>query len=161
MLVTLENAQDIVTVAPELTKQLNAVMAVVAKQEELTDNTEVDITLVTDEEIHELNRVYRQVDRPTDVLSFALDENEEEEPALVGDTGDHLLGDIIISVETAQRQAQEYGHGLERELLYLAVHGVLHLLGYDHMVAEDKVVMRKREEEVLRELDMSEEFFGG
>ena len=72
-----------------------------------------------------------------------------------------MLGDIIISVETAQRQAQEYGHGLERELLYLAVHGVLHLLGYDHMVAEDKVVMRKREEEVLRELDMSEEFFGG
>ena len=69
-------------------------------------------------------------------------------------TDDEFLGDIKM-------QAQEYGHGLERELLYLAVHGVLHLLGYDHMAAEDKVVMRKREEEVLRELDMSEEFFGG
>ena len=68
------------------------------------------------------------------------------------------MGDIIISAETASRQAEEFGHGLEREIVYLAVHGLLHLLGYDHMKDEDKAVMRAKEEEALREIRLSEEF---
>ena len=120
--------------------------------------TEVDITIVDDEEIHQLNRDYRNVDRPTDVLSFALDEDDEDEPELM-EGQPHLLGDIIISAETATRQAEEFGHGLEREIVYLAVHGLLHLLGYDHMVEEDKVIMRAKEEEALSAINLSEENF--
>ena len=118
------------------------------------------ITLVDDAAIHELNRTYRGIDRPTDVLSFALDEGEEE-PEVDDDEIEHLLGDVIISAPTAVRQGEEYGHGLEREMTYLAVHGMLHLLGYDHMEEKDKLIMRKREEEVLRRLDLAEENFGG
>ena len=104
---------------------------------------------------------YRHVDRPTDVLSFALDEGGEDEPELLDAPEEHLLGDIIISAETAQRQGEEFGHGLTREVVYLAVHGLLHLLGYDHMTEEDKVVMRAKEEEALREIELSEEFLEG
>jgi probable rRNA maturation factor len=130
----------------------------VAKLHDLDDMTEVDITIVDDEEIHQLNRDYRNVDRPTDVLSFALDEDDEDEPELM-EGQPHLLGDIIISAETATRQAEEFGHGLEREIVYLAVHGLLHLLGYDHMVEEDKVIMRAKEEEALSAINLSEENF--
>ena len=135
-------------------------MNVVAELEALSPQTEVDITLVDDAAIHELNRTYRGIDRPTDVLSFALDEGEEE-PEVDDDEIEHLLGDVIISAPTAVRQCEEYGHGLEREMTYLAVHGMLHLLGYDHMEEKDKLIMRKREEEVLRRLDLAEENFGG
>jgi probable rRNA maturation factor len=130
----------------------------VAKLHDLDDMTEVDITIVDDDEIHQLNRDYRNVDRPTDVLSFALDEDDEDEPELM-EGQPHLLGDIIISAETATRQAEEFGHGLEREIVYLAVHGLLHLLGYDHMVEEDKVIMRAKEEEALSAINLSEENF--
>ena len=143
---------------PEKLEQLlNDGLNAVAKLHGLGEHEEVDITIVTDEEIHVLNRDYRNVDRATDVLSFALDEDGGE-PELVGGPEVHLLGDIIISAETAMRQAEEFGHGLEREIVYLAVHGLLHLLGYDHMQEEDKVVMRAKEEEALREIKLSEEF---
>ena len=114
---------------------------------------EVSLTLVDDARIHELNRDYRGVDRPTDVLSFALQEEGEDEPDIL-DYEDEMLGDIIISVEKARAQASEYGHSFERELVYLAVHGTLHLLGYDHMEEEDKVIMRQQEEAVMEELGL-------
>lgn len=158
MLITLENAQDKILIDEALEAKLTAGLNAVAKLHGLGEETEVDITIVDDEEIHELNRTYRDVDRPTDVLSFALDEGDEDEPELIGAPEEHLLGDIIISAETAQRQADEFGHGLTREFVYLAVHGLLHLLGYDHMCDEDKVVMRAKEEEALREIELSEEF---
>jgi len=160
MIVSLGNNQEKIEISSELEDLLTKAMNIVAHKSKLSDNTEVDITIVTDEEIHVLNRDYRGVDRPTDVLSFALDEGEEE-PEILGSEAEHLLGDIIISAERAAAQAEEFGHGLNREIVYLAVHGILHLLGYDHMVDEDKVVMRAREEDTLRELDLSEEFFGG
>ncbi|MDD4320291.1 MAG: rRNA maturation RNase YbeY [Acidaminococcaceae bacterium] len=160
MIVCLDNDQEKIKVSAELENLLNKAMNIVAKMEKLSANTEVDITIVTDEEIHVLNRDYRGVDRPTDVLSFALDE-ETDEPEILGDEAEHLLGNVIISAEKANAQAEEFGHGLNREILYLAVHGILHLLGYDHMREEDKVIMRRREEEILREIDLSEEFFGG
>lgn len=160
MIVTLENNQEKVSIPEALEADLTKAMNVVAELEALSPQTEVDITLVDDAAIHELNRTYRGIDRLTDVLSFALDEGEEE-PEVDDDEIEHLLGDVIISAPTAVRQGEEYGHGLEREMTYLAVHGMLHLLGYDHMEEKDKLIMRKREEEVLRRLDLAEENFGG
>ena len=160
MIVTLENNQEKVSIPEALEADLTKAMNVVAELEALSPQTEVDITLVDDAAIHDLNRTYRGIDRPTDVLSFALDEGEEE-PEVDDDEIEHLLGDVIISAPTAVRQGEEYGHGLEREMTYLAVHGMLHLLGYDHMEEKDKLIMRKREEEVLRRLDLAEENFGG
>ena len=160
MIVTLENNQEKVSIPEALEADLTKAMNVVAELEALSPQTEVDITLVDDAAIHELNRTYRGIDRPTDVLSFALDEGEEE-PEEDYDEIEHLWGDVIISAPTAVRQGEEYGHGLEREMTYLAVHGMLHLLGYDHMEEKDKLIMRKREEEVLRRLDLAEENFGG
>jgi len=152
-----ENSQDKIEISADLEQQLQRGLQVVADLHQLSAQTEVSITMVTDEEIHQLNRNYRKVDRPTDVLSFALDEGDE--PELVDGPEEHLLGDIIISAETAERQGQEFGHGLEREIVYLAVHGLLHLLGYDHMVEEDKVVMRAKEEEVMGLIGLGEEKF--
>jgi probable rRNA maturation factor len=121
---------------------------------------EVVITLVTDERIHELNRKYRDVDRPTDVLSFALNESGEEEPDIFLDEDEldeypNMLGDIIISVPRAVQQAADYGHSLEREICFLAVHGFLHLLGYDHGNAEEEKAMFSRQEEVLQAIGLT------
>ncbi|MBQ0068062.1 MAG: rRNA maturation RNase YbeY [Phascolarctobacterium sp.] len=156
MIIGYENAQDKVKISSDLESKLQEGLDAVAKLHNLGGKTEVSVTLVDDTEIHQLNRDYRKVDRPTDVLSFALDEGEE--PKLVDAPEEHLLGDIIISAETAQRQGDEFGHGLEREIVYLAVHGLLHLLGYDHIQEEDKKIMRAKEEEALRAIRLSEEF---
>lgn len=158
MIINFENDQEKIALSEYMEKRLHDGLNAVAHLHALDDMTEVDITIVDDEEIHTLNREYRNVDRPTDVLSFALDEGEEDEPELIDGPEEHLLGDIIISAETAQRQGEEFGHGLEREIVYLAVHGLLHLLGYDHMTDEDKKIMRAKEEEALREIRLSEEY---
>ena len=161
MIIYFENEQDKVELGEYIEKRLHDALNVVAKLHDLTDNTEIDVTIVDDEAIHEINREYRGIDRPTDVISFALDDDLEDsdEPDLIDGPEEHLLGDIIISAETAQRQADEFGHGLEREILYLGVHSLLHLLGYDHMEPEDKKLMRAKEEEALRVLNISEEHF--
>ncbi len=118
---------------------------------------EVDVLVTGDAEIHALNREMRQVDRPTDVLSFPafaltpgeLPEAEEADPG----TGLVPLGDMVISMEHVAAQAKEYGHSNRRELAYLVVHSVLHLLGYDHLdEGPMKAQMRRREEEILTEL---------
>ena len=160
MIVTLENNQEEIQVPEELEATLKKAMDIIARLEKLTDNTEVDITIVDNDEIHQLNRDYRGIDRPTDVLSFALDEGDEE-PEVEDGEAEHLLGDVIISAPRAVEQGEEFGHGLNREMTYLAVHGMLHLLGYDHMEEADKQGMRAREEQVLRELDLAEEKYGG
>ncbi len=156
MIICYENEQKKIVIPKSLEQKLIAGLNAVAKLHGLGEKTEIGVTLVTDEQIHQLNRDYRQVDRPTDVLSFALDEGEE--PELVDGPEEHLLGDVIISAETAERQGQEFGHGLEREIIYLAVHGLLHLLGYDHMEESDKKIMRGEEEKALREIELSEEY---
>lgn len=117
------------------------------------EESEVSLTLVDDEKIHVLNRDYRGVDRPTDVLSFALQEESEDEPGIF-DFEDDILGDIVISVARARLQAVEYGHSFERELAYLAVHGTLHLLGYDHEEPADQEKMRAKEEEVMTHIGL-------
>ena len=116
------------------------------------EEAEVSLMLVDDRRIHALNLEYRGVDRPTDVLSFALQEEMEEEPEI--EEEDEMLGDIVISVERARDQAEEYGHSFEREIVYLAVHGTLHLLGYDHEEENDKQEMRSKEEEVMAKLKL-------
>jgi len=114
------------------------------------EEAEVSLILVDDQRIHALNLEYRGVDRPTDVLSFALQEEVEEEPEI--EEEDEMLGDIVISVERARDQAEEYGHSFEREIVYLAVHGTLHLLGFDHEEENAKQEMRSKEEEVMAQL---------
>ena len=113
------------------------------------DAVEISLSFVSKDEIHRLNRIYRNVDRHTDVLSFPMveDFNEIEE-----DDEEILLGDVVICREQAREQAKEYGHSEARELTYLFVHSVLHLLGYDHMEDEEKKEMRAREEEVMTQL---------
>lgn len=105
-----------------------------------------DVTIVDNKKIHKINREFRNVDRPTDVISFAfLDDKREKE--LKG--GPINLGQIIISFEKAEEQAKEYNHSLKREMVFLFVHGMLHLLGYDHMKEEDEKVMFNLQDEIL------------
>ncbi len=117
------------------------------------DNAEVSVTLTDNEHIHEINRDYRKVDRPTDVISFAL--NEGEEPEIEGGAPINVLGDLIISVEKAREQAGEYGHSVRREIAFLTVHGMLHLLGYDHIEEADRIEMRKEEDFVMEKLGIN------
>ena len=110
---------------------------------------EVSITFVTNEAIHEINREYRDKDQPTDVISFALEEMGEDEVQIIGADMPRVLGDIIISTDRTREQAAEYGHTFERELGFLAVHGFLHLLGYDHMNEADEKEMFGKQDEIL------------
>ncbi len=119
------------------------------------DNAEVSVTLTDNEHIHEINREYRKVDRPTDVISFAL--NEGDEPEIEGGAPVNVLGDLIISMEKVVEQAAEYGHSNRREIAFLTVHGMLHLLGYDHIEEADRVEMRKEEDFVMEKLGISRE----
>ena len=118
------------------------------------EEDEMSILLCDNAKIHEINREYRHIDRPTDVISFALNEGDGYE-----DDGaeSKLLGDMIISLERTQEQAKEFGHSFERELAYLTTHSCLHILGYDHMTAEDKAEMRAEEEHVLGNLGIVRE----
>lgn len=114
------------------------------KRENL-ENVEFDVIFVDSNMIHEINKTYRNVDKVTDVISFALEDNKTVEL-------DHrLLGDIYICVERAEEQAKEYGHSFLRELAFLTIHGLLHLLGYDHMEKEEEEIMFKKQEDILNE----------
>ena len=119
------------------------------------ENGEVSITLTNNEYIHELNREYRHIDRPTDVLSFAL--NESEEPAIENGPDINVLGDLVISVERAEEQAADYGHSVRREIAFLTVHGMLHLLGYYHMEETDRLEMEQEQRYVMDQLGIKRE----
>ncbi len=121
--------------------------------ENFGEPAEISVTFVDDERIHELNKMHRNIDRSTDVLSFPLGEDGVYDKNM--ETGACLLGDIVISVETAVRQAESYGHTLQREIGFLTVHSMLHLLGYDHVNGGIEAVhMREKEEHVLTELGL-------
>ena len=119
-------------------------------------NLYISITLTTPEEIRKINNEFRNIDKETDVLSFPMfEKNELDEMVQAGKNEiPETIGDVIVSIERVQEQAKEYGHGFERELAYMVVHGFYHLMGYDHMVEEDKVVMRAKEENVLNKLNI-------
>lgn len=120
----------------------------VISQEEKPSSCEVSISFVTDESIHELNREYRGIDRPTDVLSFECD-NLDDDFAPLGIDEPYELGDIVIAVDIAKRQAPEYGLSFADELSLLITHGLLHLCGYDHMEEDEALEMETRERELL------------
>lgn len=135
------------------------VIQAASKYLKLSDAVELDVSIVSNDEIQQLNATYRNIDRPTDVLSFAL-EDDESEFDLFFEADEELdsevealtrhLGDIIISFAKAEEQAADYDHSLERELAFLAVHGFLHLNGYDHQTAEEEKEMFTIQEEVLK-----------
>ena len=125
-------------------------------QEKFTDPAEISVTFVDDEGIRELNNKFRGLDKPTDVLSFPLldYEGESEEPFF--DDLCNNLGDIVISLERAMAQANEFGHSFEREVAFLTAHSMLHLLGYDHEISEeDDADMRKRQNDIMERLGLS------
>jgi probable rRNA maturation factor len=142
------------TVSENHIELVQALLDIAAKKENVSDDAEVSVTFVTNHEIQEINRDYRNLDKPTDVISFALEESTEGEIEIVGEDLPVVLGDIIISVERAKEQAEDYNHSFERELGFLAVHGFLHLLGYDHMTKEDEKVMFGKQEEILGEYNL-------
>ena len=119
------------------------------------EDSEVSVTLTNNAYIHTLNKEYRNMDRPTDVLSFAL--NESEEPEMVDGPAVNVLGDLIISLERAEEQAADYGHSVRREVAFLTVHGMLHLLGYDHMEDEEREEMEAEQRFVMEKLGIPRE----
>ena len=132
-----------------------------AAKEEGLGQSEVSVTFVTNEMIRDINREYRGKDQPTDVISFAMEELGEGETAIIGSSEPRMLGDIIISLDQTKEQAADYGHSFERELGFLAVHGFLHLLGYDHMTEEEEKKMFSRQEEILVSLGITREKHDG
>ena len=117
----------------------------------------ITITLTTKEEIRQINKTYRNIDKPTDVLSFPMFEKDELDRKIKENDFMHedVLGDIIISIEQVENQAKEYGHSFERELSYMIVHGFYHLMGYDHIEEKDKEKMRPKEEKILNILNIT------
>lgn len=126
-------------------------------QEEKIENLNfyLSVTLTSKEQIHKLNKEYRNVDRVTDVLSFPMFEKEELEEIIqkqIKNPIEEVLGDIVICIEKVEEQSKEYGHSFERELSYMLVHGFYHIMGYDHIEEKDKKIMRPKEENILAKL---------
>ncbi|WP_137657270.1 rRNA maturation RNase YbeY [Listeria newyorkensis] len=137
---------------PDALDLVEGLLQFAAKRLEIQEDSELVVTFVGNARIQEINRDYRDKDQPTDVISFALEEMGDGETKIAWDEdmeAPRILGDIIISTERALEQADEYGHGFDRELGFLALHGLLHLLGYDHMEPEDEDVMFSLQREVL------------
>lgn len=144
--VLIKNDQKKIKMTPDLRRLVKRAVLAVLDFEDFGRRAEVSVTFTDNEGIHVLNREYRNVDRPTDVLSFPLSDGEDYDT----DGDAVLLGDIVISLERAQTQAEEYGHSFEREVAFLTVHSMLHLLGYDHETSpEDERDMFARQDEIL------------
>ncbi len=113
-------------------------------EDEKLENVIFNVIIVNNEKIHEINKEYRGIDRPTDVISFALEDDKTFNRDDI-----RVLGDIYISIDKVRSQSEEYGHSFKRELFFLAIHGLLHLLGYDHMTKDEEKIMFDKQEEVL------------
>ncbi|EOP67008.1 rRNA maturation factor [Bacillus cereus VDM006] len=136
-------------VKEEYVNMIHDLLEQAARMENVEDGTELSVTFVDNERIQEINRDYRDKDQPTDVISFAMEDMGEGEMEIVGAEMPRMLGDLIISIPRAKEQAEEYGHSFDRELGFLALHGFLHLLGYDHMTDEDEKEMFGKQKEIL------------
>ncbi|OAB30089.1 metalloprotease [Paenibacillus macquariensis subsp. defensor] len=156
------NEQSEYEINESLISLLEAALQKAGEAESVIDG-EVALTFVNDEQIHELNRDYRGIDRPTDVLSFAMNDSLDDELEIVYELGEgeemeeipDVLGDIIISVSRAKLQSEEFGHSLEREIGFLFVHGFLHLLGYDHQDKASEDEMMGKQEAVLIQVGLN------
>lgn len=151
MEVMIDNRQTTIEYDREIERLIMKAIDLCLQKEGVYKNVEVSVSFVDNEEIHKLNRDYRGVDKATDVLSFPQYENIKEinEPT--------CLGDIVISLEKAKEQSIEFGHSFEREVLFLTVHSMFHLFGYDHDTEENRKTMRQKEEEVLKEMGILRE----
>ncbi|WML35614.1 rRNA maturation RNase YbeY [Clostridium sp. OS1-26] len=165
-MIFIDNRQDKICVSEELEGTIESVIEYALKEEEVNIPCEVSVIFVDNEEIREINKENRNIDKATDVLSFPMLEYPEgsvfKDVYLNHkfhisdlDNGNLILGDIVLSLEKAEEQRKEFGHSFLREAAYLTVHSVLHLLGYDHMEEEEKDVMRKREEEILNKFHLT------
>ncbi|SHM05894.1 probable rRNA maturation factor [Caldanaerovirga acetigignens] len=155
--VTINDMQDKIKVDQELQELIKKAVELTLDLEKADPKAEVSVALVDNAYIRQLNKIYRGKDEPTDVLSFSLGDE-----SFIGgyEEIEHLLGDIVVSLEKAEEQANIYGHSFKREVVYLLVHGTLHLLGYDHENDEQRKVMREKEERILRALGLSREESG-
>lgn len=161
-MIIIENEQDQVIIDDNIKSLIEKTISLCMKSEELDKEYEVSVIIVDDSEIRTINKEHRDIDKATDVLSFPMVEFVNGE--LISDQGDYdmdldelMLGDIIISAETAKRQAIEYGHSFEREIAFLTAHSCFHLLGYDHMDIEDEKVMIDKQESILRKMGLTRE----
>ena len=160
-----DNRQNKIEVTDELEKVVKEVVEYTLKEEKVELEYEVSIIFVDNEEIRTINKEFRNIDRETDVLSFPMLEypkNKAYKDVYLNfdfddsyfDEGKLILGDMALSLEKAKEQSIEYGHSFLREVSYLTVHSMLHLLGYDHMEEEEKAIMRVREEEILKAFNL-------
>jgi len=139
----------IIDIRPDIQHEVEEILRKSAERtliEEGCEECEVSVLLTDDSEIHNLNAAYRDVDSPTDVLAFAMREGDD------GDPDDKILGDVVISIDTAERQTKEYKHSIEAELSLLVIHGILHLLGYDHAEGDEADIMQKKQKEIIETL---------
>ncbi|EEH98817.1 rRNA maturation RNase YbeY [Clostridium tertium] len=160
-----ENRQDKLEVTEDFIERLSDVCDFSLKEEGVECQYQISLLFVDNEEIREINNETRNIDRATDVLSFPMLDFEDKKvfnemylnydfDETFKDGDELILGDMVLSLERALEQSEEYGHSYEREVSYLVVHSILHLLGYDHMEEDDKKRMRKREEEILNKLQI-------
>ena len=152
MIIQTSNRQEDFQIDDELTSDIEKSIRICLFQELNDDNYEISLSFVSEAEIRKLNRDYRDKDSVTDVLSFPLDDDFAIQT--------NLLGDIIICCKRAIEQAKEYNHSIKREIVYLVVHSMFHLLGYDHIDESDRIIMRNKEKSALKEIGIykDEEF---
>lgn len=157
--VFIENEQSLIALKEEHEDLLKKTVFMCLQNENMNIGCEMDIIITDDTSIRQINRQFRNIDYPTDVLSFPM--VEMKNGRILSEEGDYdldegllLLGDIVISIETALRQAGQYDHPLEREIAFLVSHGVFHLLGYDHMEKDEETAMLSKQEAVLNKLGL-------
>lgn len=151
--VTIYNKQKKVKLTADMRKLIRKACSYTLKSESFEGDAQIDVSIVDDEQIKEINSECRNINSATDVLSFPLGENGNYDIDL--STGAYMLGDVVLSAEHAIAQAEAFGHSVEREMAYLTVHSVLHLLGYDHIHSDaEKAVMRRHEEKVMTLLNL-------
>ncbi len=151
MEIIFDDRQTYKKIDEDILDKVERVMLAVLDYEDYDDNYEVSLSFIDNEEIRNLNRDFRNIDRGTDVLSFPMLSDDEFDI----EYEEESLGDIVISIQRADEQAEEFDHSLEREICFLVCHSMFHLLGYDHMEEEEAKDMHRREEEVLNGLDIT------
>lgn len=149
MFIEFDNRQKELPITEEIIGWIEKSIQTVLKEEQLDEQVEVSVSFVDDDEMKRLNGIFRGVDKTTDVLSFPMEDEFCVE--------ERMLGDIVINTKKTMEQAEEFGHSNERELCYLTVHSMLHLLGYDHMEEKDKMQMRAREKQIMDQMQVYKE----
>lgn len=160
MKILITNRQKQLEFTPEYRALIKKAIKYVLKNSNMSEDYEISVTITDNSQIREINREFREIDKETDVLSFPMLEFSEPEMPLEEEETDEImpLGDIVISLEKAAAQATEYSHSTQREIAFLTVHSMLHLLGYDHIEEEDRLKMREREKQIMKELDLEEAY---